>query len=131
MAPELTYLTWSVVLLIVHVVVQATGYIAANGLGYALGPQDEQRQPDSLVLRRVNRALWNYLQTWPAFIALALALVVSARADAFSALGAALWFWARVAYVPVYAAGFSTVRTLVWFTSVLGLLMMLWPMLTG
>jgi len=54
-------------------------------------------------------------------------LVVTALAknSATSVLGAQLYFWARVAYVPVYAAGLPVVRTLIWTASIAGLVMVL------
>jgi uncharacterized MAPEG superfamily protein len=38
-------------------------------------------------------------------------------------LGAQLFFWARVAYVPVYIIGLPWVRTGVWAASTVGLLL--------
>ena len=39
--------------------------------------------------------------------------------------GTALYFWARVAYVPLYAFGVPYVRSLVWVVSLAGLVMVL------
>jgi uncharacterized MAPEG superfamily protein len=39
--------------------------------------------------------------------------------------GAQLYFWARVVYVPVYAAGIPVARTIVWTASIVGLVMVL------
>ena len=39
--------------------------------------------------------------------------------------GAQLYFWARVAYVGLYAAGVFLVRSLVWNVAVLGIALML------
>ncbi len=50
---------------------------------------------------------------------------LTGRGDAMTALGAQLYFWARVAYVPLYAAGIAYVRSLVWAASVAGLLLVL------
>jgi len=129
MTPELGYLVWSVALLIIHISIQASGGVLKLGLSYAASPQDEQRQPDSVIVRRINRALHNFLQTYPAFIALALTLAVTQTGTATTALGAALWFWSRIVYVIIYAAGVSWARTAVWALSIIGLLMMLWPLL--
>jgi uncharacterized MAPEG superfamily protein len=35
--------------------------------------------------------------------------------------GAHLYFWARLAYLPVYAAGITGLRTLVWVISMAGI----------
>lgn len=128
MTPELTYLTYAVILLIAHAILQATFSDLSKGLGWALGPQDEDRdQPP--VAARIQRALRNYLETLPAFIALALMLKVTDLGTAGSATGAALWFWARVAYIPAYASGIPMVRSVAWFASLAGLAMMLLPLL--
>ena len=123
MIPELTYLLYAVLLLLVHVVVQATLSDLSKGLGWALGPQDEHRD-QNVYADRVQRALRNYLETFPAFVALALLLAVTERANDLSALGAALYFWARVAYIPAFASGIPLVRSIAWFASIGGLVLM-------
>ncbi|SEW28949.1 Uncharacterized conserved protein, MAPEG superfamily [Cognatiyoonia koreensis] len=124
MTPELTYLLYAVILLIVHVLAQATFSDLSKGLGWALGPQDEKRD-QNVIAGRIQRALANYLETFPAFVALALLLTVSDTANTTSAFGAALYFWARVAYVPAYASGVPLVRSVTWFASMAGLLIMI------
>ena len=128
MTPELTYLTYAVILLIAHTILQATFSDLSKGLGWALGPQDETRD-QNVIAGRIQRALRNYLETLPAFIALALMLKVTDQGTATTATGAALWFWARVAYVPAYASGIPMLRSLAWFASLGGLVMMLLPLL--
>lgn len=128
MTPELQYLVYGVILLIVHVLVQATFSDLSKGIGWALGPQDEKRE-QNLIAARIERALRNYLETFPAFISLALILAVTALGNGTSALGAAVWFWARVAYIPAYASGIPLVRSVAFFASLAGLVMMLLPLL--
>lgn len=124
MTPELQYLTYGVILLIAHVIIQATFSDLSKGLGWALGPQDETRDQNA-VAGRIERALANYLETFPAFAALALVLAVTELGTATSALGAAIWFWARIAYIPAYASGIPLVRSVAWFISLGGLAMMI------
>ena len=128
MTPELTYLTYAVILLILHLVIQASCSDLTKGLGWALGPQDEARDQPAFAAR-IQRALRNYLETLPAFIALALALAVTERGTETTAFGAALWFWARVAYIPAYASGLPAVRTFTWVGSLVGLALMIPPLL--
>lgn len=130
MIPELTYLIYAAILLVAHALVQATFSDLSKGLGWALGPQDEQRDQNA-VAARIQRALRNYLETLPAFIALAVVLAISERATDMSATGAAIWFWARLAYIPAYASGIPLVRSVAWFISLGGLAMMAWVALTG
>lgn len=128
MTPELQYLVYAAILLIVHTLVQATLSDLSKGIGWALGPQDETRNQNA-VAARVQRALRNYLETLPAFIALALVLAVTEMGNATSAMGAALYFWARVAYIPAYASGIPLVRSVAWFASLGGLVMMILPVI--
>ena len=58
-----------------------------------------------------------------------LAVALIQRANADTALGAQMYFWARLAYVPIYAAGIPYLRTLVWAVSIWGLLQLLWALL--
>ena len=124
MTPELQYLVYATILLIAHVLIQATLSDLSKGIGWALGPQDETRK-QSAVAGRIQRALRNYLETLPAFIALALILAVTEMGNATSALGAAVYFWARVAYIPAYASGIPLVRSVAWFASLVGIAMMI------
>jgi len=50
---------------------------------------------------------------------------VAQCASPTTALGAQLYFWARVVYLPVYVVGIPYLRTLVWVVSLAGLLMVL------
>lgn len=125
---ELQSLVWSVILLILHIVVQTVSLVKDAGLSYAFSPRDEVPGLSRLT-ERLTRALRNFIETYPAFVGLALALVATGMTGGIGATGAALWFWARVVYVPVYAIGLPVVRTLVWLASIVGLVMMLLPLL--
>ena len=130
MTPELTYLVYAAILLIVHALLQATFSDLSKGLSWALGPQDEPRDQNA-VADRIQRALRNYLETLPAFIAVAVVLTMTETANATSATGAAVWFWARVAYVPCYASGLPLIRSIAWFASLAGLGMMIFVAISG
>ncbi|HEY5795059.1 MAG TPA: MAPEG family protein [Bosea sp. (in: a-proteobacteria)] len=119
-------LGWSVVLLLAQVVAQAVSVTAAVGLPAAMTPRDGGNTPPTLVSGRLTRALANLLETYPAFIALALGLIVTNKASGLAVTGAQLWLVARVAYVPIYAAGIPGIRTGVWILSIVGLVMMLY-----
>ena len=43
--------------------------------------------------------------------------------DALTEWGARLYFWARIAYVPLYAAGVPIVRSLVWNVATIGIVL--------
>ena len=124
LSTEITVLGWSAVLLLLQVMAQAA---AASDLGptYLLSPRDEKRVSRSVVAGRLGRALKNLLETYPAFIALVLALVVTGKTGGLAATGAWLWLGARVVYVLIYAAGIPVLRTLVWLVSIIGLVLMI------
>jgi uncharacterized MAPEG superfamily protein len=122
---ELKLLGWSVVLVLLHIILQAASSSSELGLPYAMSSRDEGRQPRSLYAGRTARALRNLLETYPVFVGLALALVISGKAGGVGEIGAEIYLAARVLYLIVYAAGISVVRTLLWAASILGLIMML------
>jgi uncharacterized MAPEG superfamily protein len=123
---EIWVLGWSVVLLIVHILLQGLSLDLAGDLGvkYLLGPRDQQRVSKSIVAGRLLRALRNMLETYPAFVALALALAVTGKTGGLGAIGALTWILARVAYMILYVAGVPVLRSIVWFVSIIALLLM-------
>ena len=120
---EIHILGWSVVLLLAQIALQG---VSSYGLGipYLLGPRDEERRPGNPVAGRLGRALRNLLETYPAFVGLALALAVTGKTGGTAAAGAWIWIAARVFYVPLYAFGVPVVRSVCWCVSVAGLAMM-------
>jgi uncharacterized MAPEG superfamily protein len=118
-------LAWSVVLGLVQIVLVVLAAIGQRGLMWAVSPRDENNGPLSGVGGRLQRVQSNFLETFPLFAALALAAMVLGHADGQAAQGAELYFWTRVAYVPVYAVGIPWLRTLVWAASIVGIVMML------
>jgi uncharacterized MAPEG superfamily protein len=77
------------------------------------------------VAGRLNRALHNFLETFPLFVAAVLMADATNRHGASAVWGAQLYFWARVIYLPIYAAGIPVVRTIVWTIASLGIVMVL------
>lgn len=122
---ELTLLGWSVVLLLAHVALQGQTMTRERGLSWGAGARDGDAKPLGPVAGRADRALRNFGETYPAFVALALALAVSGRVGGIGALGAGLWFVARLCYIPLYLLGVPNLRSLCWLASILGLLLML------
>lgn len=128
MIPELSYLVYSVVLVIAYLAVQVLESLVRNGPVVALTYKTDQEKPLSVAMQRFNASFANFLVCYPVFIALALMLATTGLNTAFTALGAAIWFWARVAHIGAHMSGLPVIRTLVWLTSVAGLVMMLMPL---
>ena len=123
---EIVYLGASVLLLLVYVGVQASLMTRELGRDFNVSARDERKMLSGVVARRADRALRNFLETYAAFVGLALALAVTERAGGAGAVGAGIWFWARVVYLPLYLLGIPYVRTAVWSVSAFGLGAMLY-----
>lgn len=122
---ELIMLGCAISLILVQILLQAGTSVLVVGFPHALGPRDEEVDIRSKLAGRSERALRNVLETFPLFAALAIALAITGRTGGNAALGAQIYVWARLIYVPVYLAGIPVVRTLVWATSMAGVALML------
>ena len=129
MCTELQMLAWGVLLGLVQIAIAATLGTQQRGVAWNVGARDGETKPLTGVAARMDRALRNFLETFVLFAAAVLVLVVSQRGNQQTALGAQIWFWSRVAYVPLYGAGIAYVRSLVWAASIAGLVMVLLPVL--
>lgn len=74
---------------------------------------------------RAERAAQNTLENFVLFAAIALVAHAAGATNPKVALGAQVFFWARVVYLPVYYAGIAYLRTAVWVVSIIGLAMMI------
>ena len=125
-ALELKLLGAAVVVGLVQLLWAAAAARAHQGdLKWAAGPRDTP-MPLGGVAARLERAFWNFAETFPFFAAAVLACAVSGK------LGSDLTIWgawayvaARAIYAPLYALGIPTVRTLVWLVAMIGLGMVL------
>ena len=129
MTIELKMLLYSTILLLVLLVFQVLAEIVQNGIGYALSARDDDPEIGGYA-GRFERAFYNMLETYPAFAALVFLLYATDSWSSLTALGAQLYFWARVVYVPAYVSGIPVVRTAIWATSLAGILMMPWQLLS-
>jgi uncharacterized MAPEG superfamily protein len=125
MTVELQLLAWSVLLLIAHIAVQGAFVAPLRGASWNAGPRDEGQPPLGKYPGRAQRALENFTETYPAFLALALALAVTSKGGGNGALGAWMWFAARIVYLPLYLLGVPWLRTVAYGVSLVGLIMML------
>ena len=117
-------LALSVALLVFHITLQ--GMLATRELGsqWNAGPRDEAREPAGILAGRAARASANFRETYPGFVALALALAIAGDPAGWGLVGAGLWFAARLVYVPLYLAGVPYIRSFVWLVALAGLAVM-------
>jgi len=122
---ELQMLAASAALGVVQLVLAVLFSVGARGMPWALGPRDSAGAPLGTTGGRVERAFRNFLETFPIFAVAVLVATSLDRHTEMTVLGAQLYFWGRVAFVPVYALGIPVVRTLVWTVALVGILMVL------
>src|SRR5215475_4604778 len=125
MTLELTLLALSVVLGFVHIVAASHAASLQRGYRWSASARDDPVEPLHGVAGRLDRALRNFLETFPLFAAAVLAAASVGRHNALTEWGAQLYFWGRVAYLPLYAAGIPLVRSLVWNIAAAGILLLL------
>lgn len=98
---------------------------AQQDLKWAAGPRDTPR-PVTGVAARLERAFWNFAETFPFFAAALLADAAAGKlGTTLTVWGAWLYVGGRAVYVPLYASGIPTVRTIVWFVSMVGMAMVM------
>ncbi len=122
MSVDLKLLLWSVALTVIQMVVAVIGAQAQVGLPPLVGNRDNVPAMTGFA-GRAQRAHRNMLESLVLFAILVLVAQVTGKANATTALGAQLFFWARVAYAVVYWIGIPWVRTATWAVSLVGLVM--------
>jgi uncharacterized MAPEG superfamily protein len=130
MTTELTLLAWTLVLALVQIFATATVRTKQYGSKWNAGARDEALPPPTPLVGRLQRAQSNLYETLPLFAAAVLIAHAAGRESATTALGAQLYFWGRVIYVPLYALGIPYIRSLVWLVSLAGLTMIIGTLLT-
>ena len=122
MTIELKMLGWAVILGLVQVFFAAGLATRERGLKWNAGNRDGEPQALTGIAPRAGRASQNFLETFGFFAAAVLAVVLAKQNTAQTALGAEIYFWARLAYLPIYVIGIPYLRTAVWAGSFWGLL---------
>ena len=122
---ELKLLLAAVIIGVVQIVwAAAAGSGGERNFAWLSGPRDDPR-PVGTVAGRLDRALKNFLETFPLFAAALLACLAAGKLGPLTLYGSAAYVVARAVYVPVYAAGIPMVRTLVWAVSIIGMVMVI------
>jgi uncharacterized MAPEG superfamily protein len=122
MSPDLKYLLFSVILTFAQMLVAATLANQAVGLTTLAGNREGLGEMAGAA-GRAKRAHLNMIENIVLFAALVLIAGAAGKANATTALGAQIFFWARLAYAIVYLIGVPWLRTVLWFVSVIGMVM--------
>ncbi len=122
MSMDLEYLLFSVILTFVLVLIAAAAVNQKVGLPTMAGNRDGLPEPTGFA-GRARRTHLNMVENMVLFTALVLIAAVAGKANATTALGAAIFFWARLAHAVIYLIGIPWLRTLAWLVSVIGMVM--------
>lgn len=128
MSPDLKYLLFSAILCFVQVLVAASGANNQVGLNTLAGNREGLPEITGWA-GRARRAHLNMVENLVLFAALVLIAAAAGKANATTAMGAMIFFWARLAYAIIYLIGIPWLRTVAWFVSVIGMAMIAWALL--
>lgn len=95
-----------------------------GGMTWGFGNRDDTFEVPDWILR-TRRAHTNMVENLAPFAALVLVAHVAGKADATTALGAQIFFVARVAHAAVYIIGIPYLRTLVFGLAAAGEILIL------
>jgi uncharacterized MAPEG superfamily protein len=125
MTLELKMLALSIGLGLVQIVLASHAASLQRGYVWTASSRDEVVPQLTGVAGRLERALHNFVETFPLFAAAVLTAHVAGTQSWMTEWGVQLYFWARVAYVAFYAAGVFLMRSLVWNVAALGIILVL------
>ena len=128
---EFTLLGATLLLALAQIMAAAHARTRQYGLLWNVGARDEPQKPLGHLAGRLQRAQANLFETLPLFIGALLAAAIAGRLGHRTLLGAHLYFWGRLIYVPLYAAGVAVVRSIAWGVATLGLLLVIAALLLG
>jgi len=124
MTPELTYLVWAVALTILQLLVVIVGATTQFAIPLLVGNRETALEARGWV-GRAQRAHRNMLESLVLFASLVLITQLVGRSNSMTTFGAALFFYSRVAYALIYWLGITWVRSLAFFVSMIGLVLIL------
>ena len=128
MSPEFLMLALTLVLAVVQILLAASARTAELGLKWNAGARDGQTPPAGALAGRLIRAQANLFETLPMFAAAVIMAEVAGKQGEITFIGAHLYFFGRLIYLPLYALGVAYVRSLAWMLSLAGLLMIIYAL---
>lgn len=105
-------------LVIVTLLLQATGAMTQLGMGYLLSSRDEGRTVSGIA-GRLERALNNSITAMVLFAPAVLLIVATDKSSNATLLACQVFLLARVVYLPAYAFKLTGIRSLAWTTGLL------------
>ena len=123
MTIELVLLAASVVLGIAHIIIVSHLQSWQRGYWWTASSREQSVAALTGVPGRAERALRNYLETFPFFAAAILLITVTNAHSWLTVWGAQLYFWGRIVYAILYMADLPLARSVVWNIPTIGILM--------
>jgi uncharacterized MAPEG superfamily protein len=123
MTIELALLAASVVLGIVHILIVSHLQSWQRGYRWSASSREQSVAPLTGIAGRAERALRNYLETFPLFAAAILVVSVANTHSWLTVWGAHFYFWGSIVYAILYTADLPLARSLVWNIPTIGILM--------
>ena len=128
---ELIGLVASVALGIVHILLASHSASLQRGYRWTASSRDAEVPPLRGVAGRLSRASANYLETFPYFGLLALAVYFAGASSTTAAWGVWLYMLGRVMYLLLYAFGVFLVRSLAWNVATFGIVLLGWALVSS
>jgi uncharacterized MAPEG superfamily protein len=120
MSVELLMLLYSALLFLVIILAQAGLGISQNGLMAQAGSRDNLPEP-TVLRQRLQRLSANMQENLVMFAVVVLVASAAGVSNDATAMGASVFFFARVAHAVVYAAGWPVIRPLFFFAGLYGI----------
>jgi uncharacterized MAPEG superfamily protein len=127
MSVELLMLALSAGLFLVIILAQAGLAINQNGLMVQAGNRDNLPEP-TVLRKRMQRLTANMQENLILFAIVVLVANAAGLSNNATAMGASIFFYARVAHAIVYAFGWPAIRPLFYFAGLFGTGMIAWQL---
>jgi uncharacterized MAPEG superfamily protein len=119
MSVELLMLVYSAVLFLVIILLQAGLGISQNGLMAQAGNRDNLAEP-TVLRQRLQRLSANMQENLVLFAIVVLVASAAGVSNDTTAMGAVVFFYARVGHAIIYTFGWPVIRPLFYFAGVIG-----------
>ncbi|HXH32261.1 MAG TPA: MAPEG family protein [Bacteriovoracaceae bacterium] len=123
MTIEMKMVAFSAVLGLFHIILSSHITSFQRGYKWTASPRDEQLTPLKGIAGRLERALRNFIETFPIFLAAVVVTHMAGKNGLLTSIGAQTYFWGRLAYLPAYAFGINILRSMIWNVATIGIIL--------
>ncbi|RUT26067.1 hypothetical protein C0V97_08400 [Asaia sp. W19] len=129
--PEYDIIAGVIMLALVNILWAGAAKTRQYGTKWNTGARDAEMPALQPLPARLSRAQANLFETLPLFVAAMLGALLAGHEGWKTMWGGFIYLGARIAYLPLYAAGIPVIRTIVFMCSLIGLLLVLWALIAG